>query len=174
MKPKSNFYGAEKAACSSARDEWETPQNLYDALDEEFHFTLDVCASNDNAKCRLYFDTEDNGLAQDWGKNICFMNPPYGKGGVTRRWMQKAYEACINGATVVCLIPARTDTTWWHDFAMCADEIRLVKGRVQFTYPGEATSSSTFPSAIVIFRPDTTCDAPKFSTVNTKGVPLND
>ena len=135
---------------SSQTVEWPTPQGLFDELNEEFGFTLDPCATHENAKCKKYFTKEDDGLKQDWGKETVFMNPPYGR--EIADWMKKAYESSIKGATVVCLVPARTDTRWWHDYSMNASEIKFVKGRLKF---GDAENSAPFPSAIVVFRPTT-------------------
>jgi site-specific DNA-methyltransferase (adenine-specific) len=132
---------------SSATDEWATPQWLFDALHREFAFTLDPCATRENAKCPRFFTRDDDGLLQNWGDEVVFMNPPYGA--MISRWMWKAYEAARQGATVVCLVPARTDTAWWHNYAM-KGEVRLLRGRLKF---GNATNSAPFPSAIVIFRP---------------------
>lgn len=132
---------------SSATDEWPTPQKLFDALDAEFGFTLDPCATKANAKCRRYFTKEEDGLRQDWADETVFMNPPYGR--AIGRWMAKAYAASRAGATVVCLVPARTDTTWWHRYAM-KGQIRLLKGRIRFE---GGRHSAPFPSAIVVFRP---------------------
>ena len=132
---------------SSATPEWETPEWLFDALDAEFSFSLDPCCTDENAKCNTHFTKSDDGLSQDWGDHNVFMNPPYGR--VIGDWMQKAYESSRGGATVVCLVPARTDTRWWHRFAM-KGEIRLLRGRVRFV-GGE--HSAPFPSAIVVFRP---------------------
>lgn len=132
---------------SSATCEWSTPGWLFDALAREFAFTLDPCATRENAKCRRFFTCEDDGLSQDWGDEIVFMNPPYG--GVIGQWMRKAYESSRLGATVVCLVPARTDTAWWHHFAM-RGEVRLLRGRLKF---GTARNSAPFPSAVVILRP---------------------
>lgn len=132
---------------SSATCEWPTPQWLFDALRREFAFTLDPCATAENAKCPRFFTAADDGLAQDSSRDVVFMNPPYGS--VIGRWMQKAFESAQAGATAVCLVPARTDTAWWHRFAM-RGEIRLLRGRLKF---GDATSCAPFPSAIVIFRP---------------------
>jgi phage N-6-adenine-methyltransferase len=135
---------------TSATDDWGTPQDLFDELDNEFQFELDVCASDNNHKCHRYFTRADDGLAQDW-RGVCWMNPPYGR--TIKDWMRKAYESSINGATVVCLVPARTDTAWWHDYAM-QGEIRFLRGRLKFTTTGgEKQGSAPFPSAIVIFRP---------------------
>jgi len=126
---------------------WETPQWLFDKLDKEFHFTLDVCALPETAKCKNYYTPQIDGLKQDWEDNICWMNPPYGREvGV---WIEKAYNESLKGATVVCLIPSRTDTKYWHDYCMKASEIRFIKGRLKF---GDSKNSAPFPSAIVIFN----------------------
>ena len=131
---------------SSERGNWETPQDFFDKLNEEFRFTLDVCAEEHTAKCEKYFTKEDNALDKDW-RGTCWMNPPYGRGiGV---WLKKAYETAQNGSMVVCLIPSRTDTKWWHDYVMSAHEIRFVKGRLKFD---GHKNSAPFPSAIVVFR----------------------
>ncbi len=132
---------------SSATDEWATPQWLFDALHREFAFTLDPCATRENAKCPRFFTRDDDGLLQNWGDEVVFMNPPYGA--MISRWMWKAYDSARKGATIVCLVPARTDTGWWHRYAM-RGEVRLLRGRLKF---GSATNSAPFPSAIVIFRP---------------------
>ena len=133
----------------SRGSDWATPQELFDTLDAEFHFTLDVCASDWNTKHDNYFTEKENGLTQNWGKNICFMNPPYGK--ALNDWMKKACESAQKGATVVCLIPASTDTAWWHDYAI-KGEIRFLRGRPRFVTP-EGTWQQTFsPSVIVIFN----------------------
>jgi phage N-6-adenine-methyltransferase len=130
----------------STTDLWETPQELFDQLNEEFHFTVDVCALPENAKVKDYFTPTQNGLELSW-RGVCWMNPPYGRQIV--RWMRKAYESSQEGATVVCLVPARTDTAWWHDYAVWG-EIRFIRGRLKF---GGQANSAPFPSAIVIFRP---------------------
>ena len=132
---------------SSGNDVWATPLPLFRQLDEEFHFTLDVCAHKENAKCERFFSRVDNGLVQAWGREMCWMNPPYGD--EIGNWMKKAYLARQDGATVVCLVPSRTDTEWWHEYAMHG-EIRFIRGRLKF---GGAKDSAPFPSAIVVFRP---------------------
>ncbi len=132
---------------SSRSHEWATPQWLFDALDREFGFTLDPCATAANAKCSKFFTAVEDGMAQDWRDHVVFMNPPYGS--VIGRWMAKAYESARAGATVVCLVPARTDTHWWHRYAM-KGEVRLLKGRLKF---GDAGNCAPFPSAVVVFRP---------------------
>jgi len=125
---------------------WETPQDFFDALDKEFGFELDVCALFENAKCSQFFSPVQDGLKQEW-KGICWMNPPYGR--EITAWIRKAYESSLTGATVVCLLPARTDTRWWHDYAI-KGEIRFVKGRLKF---GGQKDNAPFPNAVVIFRP---------------------
>ena len=131
---------------SSAKCEWETPQATFDALNAEFGFEIDVCALPENAKCARYFTPEMDGLAQSW-EGVCWMNPPYGR--EMPKWIRKAWESAQWGATVVCLLPSRTDTAAWHDFCM-KGEIRFIRGRLKF---GGHENSAPFPSAIVIFRP---------------------
>lgn len=131
---------------SSATDEWETPQDLFDLLDAEFKFDLDVCALDSSAKCERYFTPQTNGLAQRW-TGRCWMNPPYGD--VIRDWVAKAYDEAGAGATVVCLVPARVDTGWWWDYCR-RGEVRFLRGRLRF---GKAETGAPFPSAVVIFGP---------------------
>ena len=133
---------------TSNTDIWETPQDFYDRWDAVYHFDLDVCALPENAKCERYFTPEQDALKQDW-IGVCWMNPPYGRNIGT--WVRKAYESAQNGATVVCLLPARTDTAWWHDYCMHGD-ITFVRGRIKF---GGAKNNAQFPSAVVIFKGDT-------------------
>ena len=99
-----------RAHFSSRRNNWETPRDLFDKLNEEFNFELDVCATSENAKCKKYYSPEEDGLKEEW-KGLCWMNPPYGR--EIGKWIKKAYESALAGATVVCLVPARTDTAWW-------------------------------------------------------------
>ncbi len=133
---------------SSRSEEWGTPQGFFNQLNDEFHFTLDPCASVENAKCTKFFTQEQDGLAQDWGKEIVFMNPPYGK--QIGLWMQKAYEASQGGATVVALVHSRTDTRWFHNWVYGKAELRFVKGRLKFQ---GNVNSAPFPSLIAIYRP---------------------
>jgi phage N-6-adenine-methyltransferase len=130
---------------TSNTPEWETPLDLFNKLDDEFNFTLDVCATPENAKCEEYFTREIDGLSQEW-RGVCWMNPPYGR--KIGKWIKKAYEESLNGATVVCLLPARTDTKWFHDYCM-KGEIRFIKGRVHFC---NHKTGAPFPSMVVIFR----------------------
>ena len=135
-----------KLMFSSEDMTWETPWNFFKRLDDEFHFTLDVCASETNAKCSKYFTVADDGLSRKWGGQICWMNPPYGR--EMPKWIRKAYDESLSGSVVVCLIPSRTDTKVWHECCMKAAEIRFVKGRIKF---GDGANSAPFPSAVVIF-----------------------
>lgn len=133
------------ALMSSKTDLWETPQDLFCRLNAEHNFTLDVCALPENAKCERYFTPEQDGLSQDW-TGVCWMNPPYGR--KIGKWVRKAYESAQNGAKVVCLLPARTDTAWWHEYVM-RGRVTFLRGRLKF---GNSKSSAPFPSAIVIFE----------------------
>lgn len=132
---------------SSKTDEWETPQAFFDKYNDKFQFSLDVCATKENAKCASFFTKKEDGLNKDWGGAVCWMNPPYGR--QIKLWMQKAYQESLSGATVVCLVPSRTCTAWWHDYAMKGN-IEFIRGRLKF---GDAKNSAPFPSAVVIFYP---------------------
>lgn len=136
---------------SSKTDQWATPQDFFDELNLEFHFTLDPCADKDNHKCKKYFTKEDDGLQQDWGGETVFCNPPYGRN-LTGQWVKKASEE-INkpGTTVVLLLPSRTDTKWFHDYLYKKDnvELRFVKGRLKF---GDGKNSAPFGSLIAVMK----------------------
>lgn len=129
----------------ATRDDWETPAALYRELDQEFSFELDVCATQANAKCHSFFSPEADALNQQWD-GVCWMNPPYS--GVAH-WMAKAHKSSQEGAVVVCLVPARTDTKWWHDIVAPHAEVRFLRGRLRF---GDAKHCAPFPSAVVVFR----------------------
>ena len=129
---------------SSATDLWSTPQDFFDKLNAKYAFTLDVCATPDNAKCEKFFTKDDDGLVQDW-YGTCWMNPPYGR--TIGQWVRKAHKSSQSGATVVCLLPARTDTAWWHDFA-AKGQVEFIRGRLKF---GDAKNLAPFPSALVVF-----------------------
>lgn len=142
---------------STGKDDWGTPQDLFDALDREFGFTLDPCADDSNHKCDKYYTVEQDGLSQDWNGETVFCNPPYSRktknnaGQIT--WVKKCYEESQKGNTVVMLIPARTDTIMFHDYILGKAEIRFIKGRVKFEIAGEKSKDpAPFPSMIVIFR----------------------
>lgn len=130
---------------SSKTDLWSTPQDLFDDLDRVYRFEVDVCATPENAKCAVFYTREHDGLAQDW-RGTCWMNPPYGR--EIGKWVAKARRSAEeNGATVVCLLPARTDTRWWHEH--CAlGSVTFIKGRLKF---GGSNTGAPFPSAIVVF-----------------------
>lgn len=136
---------------SSNTDEWATPDYVFRPLDDEFHFDLDVCATDGNHRCPRYFTKEDDGLTQDWSGSVCWMNPPYGR--TIGQWVRKAYESARGGGIVVCLLPARTDTRWWRDYVMKASELRFVSGRIRF---GDSDTGAPFPSVIAVFGTPTT------------------
>lgn len=137
----------DKALFSSASGCWETPQDFFDVLDDEFHFSIDVAALPQNAKCSNYYTPEDNGLLQPWMGTV-WCNPPYGRH--VGDWVRKANdESSRNGATVVMLLPARTDTRWFHDYIYGKAEVRFVRGRLKF---GGSVNAAPFPSMVVVFR----------------------
>ena len=133
-------------------NEWETPADFFQKLDDEFHFTLDPCATDDNAKCEYYYTKEENGLLQSWEGETVFCNPPYGTD--LKSWVKKCYEEHLkHNITVVMLIPARTDTQYFHDFIYGKSEIRFIKGRIKFVTPaGDRGGTAPFPSMVVIYR----------------------
>lgn len=128
---------------SSKTDLWATPQEFFDELNKEFAFTTDVCAIPENAKCKRFFTPEMDGLKQEWN-GVCWCNPPYGK--EIGKWVKKASESAC---TVVGLLPARTDTRWFHEHILGKAEIRFVRGRIKF---GGASTGAPFPSMVVIWR----------------------
>lgn len=134
---------------SSKTDLWETPQDLFDKLNNEFQFTLDVCATPENAKCDKFYTKESDGLKHPW-KGTVWCNPPYGRG--IGQWVRRALFASVSGSTVVMLLPARTDTKWFHDYIYKRNnvEIRLIRGRLKF---GGSKNSAPFPSMVVVFMP---------------------
>lgn len=133
---------------TSNTSEWATPQAFFDELNKEFLFTLDPCATPENAKCSRYFTKEIDGLAQSWHGEKVFCNPPYGRD--IAKWVKKAHEEVAGGGTtVVMLIPARTDTAYFHDFIYGKYEIRFVRGRLHFN---ESRAGAPFPSMVVIMK----------------------
>lgn len=134
---------------SSKTDMWETPQDLFDELDKEFHFTLDVCAIQENAKCKNFYSPDQDGLTQPW-TGICWCNPPYGR--QIGSWVRRAWISSASGNIVVMLLPARTDTRWFHDYIYKKSrvEVRFLRGRLKF---GGCKNSAPFPSMVCIFRP---------------------
>ena len=134
---------------SSKTDLWETPQDLFDKLNNEFQFTLDVCATPENAKCDKFYTEEQDGLKHPW-KGTVWCNPPYGRG--IGQWVRRALFASVSGSTVVMLLPAETDTKWFHDYIYKRNnaEIRFIRGRLKF---GGSKNSAPFPSMVVVFMP---------------------
>ena len=132
---------------SSLTDDWETPQDFFDELNKEFHFTLDVCATKKNAKCKKYYTKKDDGLRKGWYGNV-WCNPPYGR--VIGKWVEKAFLESHKGV-IVMLLPARTDTRWFHNwlYKKYNIEIRFLKGRLKF---GNSKNSAPFPSMLAIIK----------------------
>ena len=134
---------------SSKKMDWATPQDFFDKLNEEFYFTLDPCADENNHKCEKYYTEEQDGLKQDWSGETVFCNPPYGRD--VPKWVKKCFDETHSGdcKCVVMLLNARTDTRWFHDYIYKkADEVRFVKGRLKF---GGQTTNAPFPSMVVVF-----------------------
>ena len=139
-----------KAQFSSRLDNWETPQDFFDRYDRVYHFNLDAASSDENAKCEKHFTAEDDGLKQNWGGQTVWLNPPYGR--QIGKWVQKAYEESLKpDTTVVCLLPARTDTAWFHNYCR-RGEVVFIRGRLKF---GKSKNSAPFPSMLVFFGKDT-------------------
>ncbi len=153
---------------SSQSSEWETPQALFDEYDRQYGFTLDVCASHENAKCDFYCTQEGtffkgiddrwgkhDGLSMPWIDEICWMNPPYGR--EIGAWVGKAASESKNGALVVALLPARTDTRWFHEWIYNKENVSIefLKGRLKF---GRSKNSAPFPSMICVFSPPSPVD----------------
>ena len=137
-----------KLMFSSETDLWATPTDFFEELDHEFNFDLDPCANEENHKTPRFFTKEDDGLKKDWGGSRVFCNPPYGR--ETGLWVAKAYEEGHKPDTlVVLLIPARTDTAYFHDYIYGRSEIRFVRGRLKF---GDSRNAAPFPSMLVIYR----------------------
>jgi phage N-6-adenine-methyltransferase len=144
--------GMFKSKFESAKQDWATPQDLFDKLHKEFDFTFDLAADSGNAKCKNYFSKEDNALLKGW-RGACWLNPPYGQKGSGKLsdWVRKSYEETKDSpdTTVVMLIPARTNTKWWHNYCMRAYEIKLICGRPKF---GDAEHGLPQPLALVVFK----------------------
>jgi len=140
-KTKSNVHFMSKT------NEYETPQHFFDKLNHAFKFTLDPCATKANAKCEKFYTVKENGLLQSWKDEVVFMNPPYGRS--ISKWVEKAYtESRDSNATVVALIPARTDTAYWHEFIFNKAEVNFLRGRLKFS---NMKSGAPFPSALVLY-----------------------
>jgi site-specific DNA-methyltransferase (adenine-specific) len=136
-----------KGLMSSNSNEWSTPDDLFTKLNDVYNFTLDPCSTHENAKCKKHYTKEENGLLQDWSKEIVFCNPPYGR--ELPLWVEKAYNENKKGAKIVMLIPARTDTRYFHNFIYNKHKIIFLKGRLKF---GGSKNSAPFPSMLVIME----------------------
>lgn len=142
----SNFYNKNGAAFMMNKDDWETPQSLFDELDKKYHFTLDPCSNGVNAKCGKFYTKEENGLLMTWANEVVFCNPPYGRD--LHKWVEKCHEESKH-AKIVLLIPARTDTRYFHEYIYGKAEIEFLKGRLKFEKFGKPMNSAPFPSMIV-------------------------
>ena len=147
----------DKVHFSTGKDDWGTPQDLFDTLNKEFAFTLDPCADESNHKCPKYYTKEQDGLAQSWEGETVFCNPPYSrktKSNVGQiAWVEKCYREAQKGSIVVMLLPARTDTIMFHNYILGKAEIRFIKGRISFEIGKEKSKApAPFPSMIVVFR----------------------
>ncbi|MDP3986992.1 MAG: DNA N-6-adenine-methyltransferase [Nanoarchaeota archaeon] len=134
---------------SRKSDEWETPKDFFTMLNDKYEFTLDPCATKENAKCKKFYTKEDDGLSKSWREETVFVNPPYSD---VSNWVRKAFQEAYRGSMgseVVMLLPARTDTKWFHEYCMNAEAIYFVKGRLKF---GSEKNSAPFPSMVVLFR----------------------
>jgi len=152
-----------KVMFSSKSDEWATPDGLYETLHAEFDFNVDGAATASNSRCTFYYCLDwVDALKQSWStdsrwiiKPTVWLNPPYSQ---CYEFIAKAAEEARNGCTVVCLVPSRTDTRWFHDYVWDREthqpqpgvEVRFLKGRLKF---GGAKAGAPFPSMIVIFSP---------------------
>lgn len=149
--------GTSTPVVTVSADDWGTPASVFDPLDAEFRFDLDVAASDWNAKCGRYFTVSDNALWLPWAPARCWMNPPYGR--ELAAWVSKAHAEAGRGALVVGLLPARVDVRWFHDHVVdVGAEVRFVRGRIAFDRPRSwqgtlRRDSSPFPSMIVVWRP---------------------
>ncbi len=146
MKTENKFL---KTAFSSKSDEYSTPLKLFKQLNKEFNFTLDACASLENAKCDNYYTKENNGLLQEWENESVFCNPPYSD---IKLWVRKCYQEAKNNKVIVMLIPARTDTKYFHNYIYKIAEIRFIKGRISFELEGKKIGEAPFPSMIVVYK----------------------
>lgn len=160
----------DKIHFSTGKDDWGTPQKLFDVLNKEFHFTLDPCANKNNYKCAKYYTKEQDGLAQSWIGETVFCNPPYSRKTKSNAgqiaWVEKCYKEAQKGCTVVMLIPARTDTIMFHDFILGKAEIRFIKGRLNFEIDGKKSKDpAPFPSMLVVFRGNKTINEVKSITI---------
>ncbi|HHB81968.1 MAG TPA: phage N-6-adenine-methyltransferase [Devosia sp.] len=143
-----------KALYSSKNDDWGTPQDLFDRLNSIYNFQLDAAAASHNAKCPRFFTPHDDALQKNWAQyKRIWLNPPYGRS--IGDWMKKAYDESQRGALVVCLVHARTDTRWWHNWVEGKARVTFLKGRLKFTTGKDQhiAQSAPFPSVLVVYDP---------------------
>ena len=150
----SDFLKPGGAALTSNKDDWETPQAFFESLNAKYHFAIDLAASKDNTKCDRYFSVDDDSLSQDWSVDFggaMYLNPPYGRH--IGDWVKKAYETSLRvNVPIVLLIPARTDTSYWHDYIFGKASIKFIRGRLKFEQNGMAVGPAPFPSAIIVYN----------------------
>lgn len=154
----------DKALFTSTHGEWETPKKLFKLLDDEFRFELDPCCTGENALCSFFYTKDEDGLSLPWHGLRVFVNPPYGRG--IGLWTSKCVAEAEKGATVVALLPARTDTTYWHKDIMRAEALRFIEGRLKFTLHGITMESAPFPSVVVIWQQSHSPWGPVVSTLH--------
>jgi len=130
------------------KDKWETPQFIFNVLNEEFSFTLDPCCDVNTAKCKNFFTEKEDGLIQSWKNEIVFVNPPYSRGNIDK-WMKKCYEESLNGTKIIALIPVSSSSNWWHKYVWNKSEIRFYKGRIKFV---GAPFTAPFSSCLAIYN----------------------
>jgi site-specific DNA-methyltransferase (adenine-specific) len=136
----------------SAKQDWTTPDDLFEPYQKEFKFTLDAAADKKNARAKKFFTQRDDALTQSWGNHRVWLNPPYGaRTGTLQQWVRKAHQESTSGATVVMLVPARTNTNWFHDICLAHGEIRFIRGRPKFSGMPHGLPQ---PLCVVIFRPE--------------------
>lgn len=136
-----------KGLMSSNSNEWATPKLFFEKLNKKYNFTLDPCCTKENHKCKTYFTKEDDGLIQNWGKHRVFCNPPYGR--EITKWVEKAYNENKKGTFIVMLLPARTDTKWFHNYIYKKHKIEFIKGRLKFN---DGKQPAPFPSMLIIMK----------------------
>lgn len=145
----SNFFTPEGAALTSNKEDWETPQALFNELNKKYNFTLDPCCTKENAKCDKYYTKEEDGLKQSWKNERVFCNPPYGRN--ISEWVKKCFEEKDNAEVIVMLIPARTDTSYFHDYIYNKAKVEFIRGRLKFESGGVPSNPAPFPSMLVEF-----------------------
>ena len=148
------------------KQDWETPQWLFNLLDEEFHFTLDGAANAENSKCEYFLGAAEDARLVDWEDDVVYCNPPYNRGRALEEWVKKGYEESEKQATSVFLLPASTDTHWWHKYVMNAGEVRFINGRLHFSGTNKA---GWMANVVVIFRPGQN-EAFLGPTINARGM----